>query len=485
MSIASEPVNGRSFVLKVFLALSAGQLASSLGAGLLCYCLVLAWGAVRVFRHSADALWVGVLQLAFASLIYPTQTGELGGSTQGSYRPFVIVVVCLAVALASGRWFRVARPNEVRPTRCIMQREIAALSGVILLAIVYSYFASLRSPGFLDILRWSSGWTTLLVFIFLGYRVSPSAQESQNTFLRFYLSALAYSLIFLIRFMLLSASQGIGQTAAGFGYSQRDLAFYAGVAFTLFIGEIPASGFDSLSIISLSASFALITAALLSGSRSVVLSSLLAILLLAAAWRRKLRWLMSLAAVAVVLLAAFGMSLGNSSSARGRSTGVSGYISARFLTLSPEDLSLLARTSEFIAVADAVRKDPIIGNGILAPYWYFDPLFGWRHTTFVDSGVGTLLMKTGLLGVFVFSWFAVSWLKMVWRARETLGRIQVAALASFLFYLLFLPFGPSFFEFQHSWFIGLVIGQIVYLTSISAAETIEPDPSPGLRLASG
>jgi hypothetical protein len=74
-------------------------------------------------------------------------------------------------------------------------------------------------------------------------------------------------------------------------------------------------------------------------------------------------------------------------------------------------------------------------------------------------------MKSGLLGAGIFTWFAVGWLQMARGLLRTFPALIIAPLASFVFYLAFLPFGPSFFEFQFSWFIGLVAGQTILLAS--------------------
>jgi hypothetical protein len=76
-------------------------------------------------------------------------------------------------------------------------------------------------------------------------------------------------------------------------------------------------------------------------------------------------------------------------------------------------------------------------------------------------------MKTGLLGTGIFIWFAVGWLQMARGLRRAFPALMMASVASFVFYLVFLLFGPSFFEFQHAWFIGLVVGQTFQLASMS------------------
>jgi hypothetical protein len=174
----------------------------------------------------------------------------------------------------------------------------------------------------------------------------------------------------------------------------------------------------------------------------------------------KIRLRVGLLGMVVILALVFGPSLISASQG-----SLLDYVTNRFLTISTGDTSLLAHASQWVAVADAVRGSPLLGKGPFASYEFLDPLFGWKETTYLDSGLGYLLMKAGLLGTCVFVWFALGWLRVVQGLRRAFPVLGVPFLAVFLFYSVFLIFGPSFFEFQHAWFIGLVVGYTLTLAS--------------------
>ena len=206
--------------------------------------------------------------------------------------------------------------------------------------------------------------------------------------------------------------------------------------------------------------FILVFAVLLTGSRSVLLCVLMVALLFILIRRERTRLRLILLGVAGILAVSFVSSWDFTSQ-----DGLIGYVSSRFLVASTEDSSLLSRASEIEAVVEAIRESPILGQGPFFSYSFLDPIVGWKDTTFVDSGLGYLLMKSGLMGTCMFIWFAVDLLKMVRALRTAFPSLIEVVFGSFMFYLVFLPFGPSFFVFQHSWFIGLLVGQSILLGS--------------------
>ena len=465
MSYALDLKESRRFVLRLALVLLGSQAASYLGVELLYYSVVIVLGGFYVARYPMEALWVGFFLLAVTSQIYAIQLDELGTSLSGAYRPYIFVVIVVALAMLAGQHFKPGRTYKwsLSLSRNVRVR-IAAFVGVMFMALANGYFTSLKTFGLLDVLRECSGWITFLVFLFLGYRISPSPAQVQKALVKLRLSVLVYSIFFLIRFIYLSASLGADQTAAGYGYSQRDITFFCGLVLVLLVGQSLTSEVKTEWRTVWPTGLILLSAVLLSGSRSVFISALIVTLLFVLVYHSKLRlrlWLLGLAALFVLTI---GPSLSLPSQGD-PAAGLLGYVSNRFLAASPEDSSLLARASEMVAVAEALRENPLLGRGPLASYSFFDPIVGWKDTTFVDSGFGYLLMKSGLLGTAVFIWFAVGWLRMERGLRKALPVLGVVPLASFVFYLVFLPFGPSFFVFEHSWFIGLLVGQTIFLGS--------------------
>jgi hypothetical protein len=465
VSRAPDVCGSKSFLLLVIAGLLGSQAAQYLRIESLVYAVALVVAGLYIARHSTEALWVGFSLLAATAQMYPVQIDDAGTSLQGAYRPYILVVVVVTGSLVIGQWFRPKGAySRRRRQRTGISGSIVAFLSVQILALAYGYFTSARAPGLLDVLRECSGWITFMIFLHLGYRLAPSVAATQRAFARFRLAVLAYSIFFVLKFIYLSLASGADQTAAGFGYSQRDVAFFSGLALVILIAEVLTSEIKSDWRVTWSAALILLLAALLSGSRSVVVCVLIVTSLFVFVWHSKLRLRLGLLGVAVILGVSFGPSLVVPSQQVSQGSLLS-YVANRFLTASAEDTSLLARASEMVAVAEAVRENPLLGKGPLASYSFFDPLFGWKDTTFVDSGIGYLLMKTGLLGMGIFIWFSVRWLKMAQGLRRSLPAPTVALLACFVYYLVFLPLGPSFFEFQHSWLIGLVAGQTILLAS--------------------
>jgi O-antigen ligase/polysaccharide polymerase Wzy-like membrane protein len=461
VSCAADVSTNRRFLLLLIAGLLASQVAVYLSVGSLFCSVALVVAGLYIIRRSSEASWVGYFLLAVTSQTNPVQLDELGTAVRTAYRPYILVVVIVAVSMLIGQWLRPRRTYSRPPRQLInVWRRIGAVVAVLLLALAYGYFNSVREPGLVDILRECSGWITFLVFLLLGYRLSPSATETQRSSARFRLAVLVYSAFFIIKFVYLSFSLGADETAAGFGYSQRDAMFFSGLVLVLLIAQALTSGTVSEWKGTWAAGLVLFLATLFSGSRSVVACELIVTVLFVLVWCPKARLRLGIVGMVMMLVVLFGQSLVLPSQG-----GLLGYVSNRFLIVSVDDGSLVGHASEMVAVADAVRENPLLGKGPLASYSYFDPTFGWKDSTYLDSGLGYLLMKTGLLGTSIFIWFAVGWLKMAQGLRRTFPAITVGSLACFVFYLVFLLFGPSFFEFEHAWLIGLVVGHTIMLAS--------------------
>jgi O-antigen ligase len=461
VSFAPNVSANRRFLLLLITGLLGSQAAVYLGVGSLFYAAALVITGLYVMRNSAEATWVGFYLFAITSQIYPVGLDELGTAFRSAYRPYILAVLVVGGSMLVGQLFgRSPTCGRHLSQLTSVKARIGTFVAVLFLALGHGYFASMSAPGLVEVLRECSGWMTFLVFLFLGYRLSPSPAETQKSLVRLRLAVLVYSTLFIIKFIYLMLSLGVIETVIEFGYSQRDDVFFSGLVLVLLIAQELTSVAVSVWKMPWLAGFVLLSAALLSGSRSLVGCTLIVALLLVLILRPKTRLRLGLLGMVVILAGVFGPSLIFASQG-----SLLDYITNRFLTVSTEDTSLLAHASQWVAVADAVRENPLLGKGPLASYEFLDPMFGWKETTFLDSGLGYLLMKTGLLGTCVFVWFALGWLKMVQGLRRAFPALGVPSLAIFLFYLVFLIFGPSFFEFQHAWFIGLVVGYTLTLAS--------------------
>lgn len=461
MNFARDLQDNMSFALKLATILVCCVVASYLGIESFYYVAALAIGGRVIVRQPVESVWVGFLLLAVTSQLYPIRLDEVGASLSGAYQPYILVVIVVALSIFWGQHPRPVRGYD-RGRSLIRNVGIstACFVGVMFLSLAYGYFRSRSGSSMLDVLRACSGWMTFLIFLFLGSRISLCSTHSRRALARLRLSALVYSGFFIIKFMYLSLSLGAEQTAAGYGYSQRDMAFFCGVVLVVLIAQALTSEGASDWRVIWPAGLCLVLAVILTGSRSVLLSILVVTLSFVLVWRSKVSLRFALVGLATVVVILIGASRDFSSQ-----EGLSGYVSGRFLGVSAEDSSLMSRASEMVAVGEAVRENPLLGRGPLASYSFFDPIFGWKDTTFVDSGIGYLLMKSGLLGTILFIWFTMEWLKMTRHVRSSLPEPTLAPLTIFVFYLVFLPFGPSFFAFQYSWLIGLLSGQLILLGS--------------------
>lgn len=460
IAAANTHVN-RSFLLLLIAGLLGVQLAIYLQVGLLYYIVVLVATAVHLARRPTEVFWVGFFLFAITSQIYPVQLDELGTSLQGAYRPYILVVMVVAGSIFVGQFFKSSPTHDPRSLQSTsVWRRIGVFAAMLFLTLAHSYFGSMQARGLMEILVDCSGWITFLVFLLLGYRLTASETEIQRASARYRSAVLVYSVFFVVKFTYLSLSLGAYETSALFGYSQRDVVFFSGLTFVLLVVQALTSEVKPPWGGTCLACLVLLFAALLSGSRSVAACMVSVALLFVLVWHSKARLRLGILGMIVTLVVLFGPP-----SFLPSQEGLLGYISNRFLNVSTEDTSLLAHASEMVAVADAIRESPFLGKGPLASYSFFDPLFGWKETTFVDSGLGYLLMKTGLLGTGIFLWFAVGWLKMARGLRRSFPAIMVVSIASFVYYLVYLIVGPSFFEFQHAWLIGLVVGQVNMLAS--------------------
>jgi hypothetical protein len=452
----------RKHFVAMLLTLVAAQTALYIGIGQIFFVVALTLGGLYLLSRTYEALWVCFILLAVTSQVYQVRLDEKGVSVEGSLRPYILVVTVVGISILLGPLFvaRKTHGRQLAQHRRFWNGTLAFVT-VMFIALVYGFFRASAVPGIVDMVRQCSGWMTLVVFIILGYWIAPTPKEIRGTISKLTPSVLAYSTFFLGKFAYLTLSDSADQSAVQFGYSQRDMTFYAGVIMAVIAMNAirPATriNWKKGSVFGL----VLLSAILASGSRSIFLSVLIVALLTLVVTHPKLRPRLALLGIVLTVLVLLGPSL-DFLNQQASGSSISSYISSRFLSASSQDSSLLARASEMIAVGQAIRDNPLLGWGPLATYSFFDPYYGWIDTTFVDNGLGYILMKSGFLGLIAFIWFAVGWCRSL-RDHEWLY------VAIFAYYLAFLPFGPSFFIFQYSWFIGLLLGYTIRLDSESPA----------------
>ena len=456
---------GNHFYFKVLIALFAVQLGTLLHLGYVCYVIAVAVGAIYLVRVPSEALWVGVTLLSVTSIAFPTEIDEIGVAVRGGFRPYILVVATVTFAVTIGLWFRPRIPTKSPGANgTVIWGRTFALITVFFLALANGFFASISSPGIVDAVRESSGWMTLIVFLVLGYWLGWYRKDSHVEFTRLRAATIAYSVFFLLKFGCLSVLQGVDETAAVFGYSQREITYFSGLVLVIIVADALRQESKVNWKPLILPTIVLCIAVLLAGSRAEAACTFLTIVLLVMMRypKQRRRFIVVGLTLAIVLIVVASELLSTSGDP---SSGVARYVGGRFLTLSAEDTSLISRASEMVAVGDALRDHPFLGRGPLASYSFFDPIFGWKDTTYVDSGIGYLLMKTGFIGFFVFLWFAFGWLKMAKHVRALVPAVIVPSFATFLFFLIYLPFGPSFFQFEYSWFVGLLAGQTLFVAS--------------------
>ncbi len=157
--------------------------------------------------------------------------------------------------------------------------------------------------------------------------------------------------------------------------------------------------------------------------------------------------------------------------------GLPGQIANRFIVSLEEDQSYQGRMEQWRAVLRTVEERPLLGAGMGSDFAFFAP--GQRHqwrVAFVDNGWGFLLLKTGLLGIVVFLILLGISLRRALARLDVAGssRLQVnslSLLALFLYGVIGLFSGPTFFHFSGSGFLGTVLGGIVVLAELRQRET--------------
>jgi hypothetical protein len=117
--------------------------------------------------------------------------------------------------------------------------------------------------------------------------------------------------------------------------------------------------------------------------------------------------------------------------------------------------TLYNRMLQLGEAVSTVRIHPLLGMGVGAKIGWESTWLGFDQTTYVDSGWGYLLQKTGLLGTFAFVWFLVIIFQSM--SRDTLA----LSACLFVLSLIALLYEPVFFHFTLSPFVGTFVGLLL------------------------
>ena len=425
------------------------------------YSVIVLGGVFYVFRHAGEGIWVTFLLLALTCLLYPITVSVLGEPGAGDFRPYSFAIVSMAGAMVFSMWTRRrVQPFELKRKPALVKWAVA-LVGVFCLATIYGDLSPL-SAGAVYVLQQSSNWVSFFLFLWIGYKLELSSAEVQSAVHRFRWTAIIYSILFLAKFIYLDYYADL-TAATEFANAQRIALVFVGSSLAVIFASRLAPEGGSPTKADWLYAVILVPAVVLSGSRAVVGAAMLTLVVFASTWRRRSLLRLTLLVLAAGLVA--GLIL------RSRIGVLQEYVVTRFLITPDLDPSFAGRVAEMQAVFEALQRNPILGNGTLASYSFFDPLFGWRESSFVDNGVGYLLLKTGLLGTTIFVVLVLSYVKLLRRLRKFLARDALIPLVVFVFYVSFMPFGPSFFEPRYSWLVGILCGYGLYLNKIYTEKT--------------
>ena len=447
--------------------LVAAIIASQFTLGFAVYLAAIAWSAVRAVRRPTDGLWLLLFGLAVAVVsIPPDYPDELGGDVPRAYFWWGLSIACVAGCMFLGS---LLKPRRFTDESAVGRRPLMPLLiflGVVLLSAVYGY---VQGNGLGTIVRQGTGLSFLFLFIYLGYRVRPSNRELSRSLQNIVSILVAYASLYLTRVAYLNLAQRTSLPEGDFYRDRNPVLFFCGLFATVELGrwlfgkaasQRPRNWLSACLLPIL----LLTSAAVLSGSRAIVASMLAGAFFLLVLRFSSHPVRACCVAVLVFVSGSYGVQAFVSQIEKKDSFAQ--HIAARYLVSLDEDSSFLERSSQLSAISDGLRAKPVFGYGLGASLVWFDPSsFSYVETAFVDSGIGYLLFKMGLLGAGAFFFLVVSWFRRSWRCwAATKETVFVFILGMLAYYLTFLSFGPSFFQFLFSFWAGILIGYL-YLVS--------------------
>jgi len=405
-----------------------------------------------LYLIAAPRQWPQVSFLLFALgvalLPVPYAESDYGGKTPAEFWYWALALTMPAACASVGVYLQPKRESFWNS----LPRDIVLPTLALALTAIASILYGIGRGGsqIVDCLRQGSGLVVFSLYLILTFKLNLSERELEKLFCTVRDIVILYCISYLLRYL-----PEILKTR-DFVRERSPLLFFAGLfgaltfAWMLFFRE-------KRKLTELAYLFGFFAASILSGSRSVVISFLVTIVIFfCARYPSFSRKMIAIGLVAGVLLLRNPLRLDTTSE---EVSSPAEQIVYRFLTSPTADSSYLGRVSQMLSIFRVVADHPFLGLGMGARLAWIDPFEGEVETATVDTGIGYLLLKTGLVGLGMFVWWSFALTRRsikLWRETNTQGWLFV--LVCLVFYLAFLPFGTSFFQFSYSFWIGSVTG---------------------------
>lgn len=438
------------------------------GAGTIVYFAGLGWSTFRALRRPAEGLWLLFFNLTVTVISVPLDyTSEFTVEAPRAYLYWGLSIACVGTAMWCGSLLKPRRFQDEHRSG-IWGLPFLLFLGVVLLAAAYGY-AQGNSLGI--IVRQGSGLVFLFFFILIGYSVRPSLRELSEGLEKVETVLVAYGCVYLVQEVYVNIALRFALPDDDFFRERSPILFFCALFAALELGRWIFRGIsrvpDNWFRVSL-----LLVAAILSGSRSAVASMLFTVLLLLLL-RFATHPLRTCLFLALLLAGGYWLnSQGLLSQVEIQSPFLQ-HIADRYMASPDQDLSFLERSSQMSAIWEGLKSGPILGYGVGASLVWFDPYSrAYVETSFVDSGVGYLLLKMGLLGLCTFLLFLIPLFRQLWLYwKSTHHEVFLLMLGMLAYYSAYLPFGPSFFQFLTSFWIGILIGYLYLLNKRGHEDT--------------
>lgn len=429
------------------------------------YFLVVLLVACYLILRPRDGFWLAFVLLIFAvSAIRGPAIRETASDVEDLWVWGVAPAAC-AAAMSIGLLFAANRRREPSPRRLrSMLVPTFAFAGVFLISIIYGLGLG---NDVSTMARQGSGSLLLFAFCYLGARLCRSTEEIWLIVKRVQWLLFAYCVYYLLRYLPANLAALGSWNPTLVREPTNPLLFFSGycLAVCLCLVLFSDNRRERLWAILTAPIFAMV--AVMSGSRSIVGATVVG-----AAFLLLIKYVKSpvkLGALLVLLGVISFSSPKERLASLLRMTPLGERVASRFLVSAEEDESYRLRVAQMRAVLRELRENPLLGAGTGGTITYENPLsYGetYRRASFVDNGIGFLLLKFGLLGTLVFAWWAIVFLRRTMQlCRGKGGPVGLILLATLVFYLGYLPFGPSFFIFLGSWWIGATMGFILAMMS--------------------
>lgn len=386
--------------------------------------------------------------LGIALLPVPYGESEYGGQSPPEFRYWAVALSAPAVCAWIGVYLQPKRESFWN----LLPRDVLFPTLALALTAVASILFGIGRGGaqVADCLRQASGLVIFSVYLILAFKLNFSGNDAAKIFGTFRNIVLLYCVFYALRYL-----PEIVRTR-DFVRERSPLLFFAGLfAAVSIVRMLFFRSSRNLTEFVYAAIFA--AASILSGSRSVVISIFAtAAIFFYVRYPSLSRKMAAIALLGLLLLVRNPLSLDATSE---ESSSPVEQIVYRFLTSPTTDSSYLGRVSEMVSIFRVVADNPVLGLGMGGRLVWIDPFEGEVESAAVDTGIGYLLLKAGLVGLAVFSWWCFILIRRAVRLWKDTGRQEwLFVLVSLVFYCAFLPFGTSFFQFSYSFWIGCVVG---------------------------